>query len=137
MNSDPRYAKDVTKQIAKQMGLKLECAKNIVEMHSSMADQLNFSSAMRNLAADLNRISNDLRLLSSGPTSGIGEINLPPEEFETEACVLALDLEFAKEAGLDSGTDAGGLRGVGELIQGLVPLFVRVDPADVKAALRG
>jgi DEAD/DEAH box helicase domain-containing protein len=65
---------------------------------------------------------------------GIGEINLPPEEFETEACILALDPEFAVAAGLNLGTDAGGLRGVGELIQGLVPLFVRVDPADVRVS---
>jgi aspartate ammonia-lyase len=47
-------------------------------MHNSMADQLAFSAALRGLAVDLNRICNDLRLLSSGPTSGIGEINLPP-----------------------------------------------------------
>lgn len=65
---------------------------------------------------------------------GIGEINLPPEEFETEACILALEESFAVEAGLHRGADAGGLRGVGELIQGLVPLFVRVDPADVKVS---
>jgi DEAD/DEAH box helicase domain-containing protein len=63
---------------------------------------------------------------------GVGEINLPPEEFETEACVLALDPVLAESAGLHLGTDAGGLRGVGELIQGLVPLFVRVDPGDVR-----
>lgn len=63
---------------------------------------------------------------------GIGEIHLPPEEFETEACVLVLDRDFGVEAGLDQGSDAGGLRGVGELIQSLVPLFVRVDPGDVR-----
>ncbi|MHC4920731.1 MAG: DEAD/DEAH box helicase [Planctomycetota bacterium] len=63
---------------------------------------------------------------------GIGDIHLPPEEFETEACILALDPGFAAVAGLDRGNDAGGLRGVAELIQGLVPLFVRVDPGDVR-----
>ena len=62
---------------------------------------------------------------------GIGDINLPPEELETEACLLVLDPELAAEAGLNTASDAGGLRGVADLIQGLVPLFVRVDPGDV------
>jgi aspartate ammonia-lyase len=78
MNSDPRYAKEVAAQLGRQLGLKITSAKNIVEMQSSMADQLEFSSALRALAADLTRIANDLRLMASGPTSGIGEINLPP-----------------------------------------------------------
>ena len=68
----------------------------------------------------------------TGENVGIGEIHLPPEEFETEACVLAIGPDLAAATGLDTGTEAGGLRGVGELIQGLVPLFVRVDPADVR-----
>jgi len=63
---------------------------------------------------------------------GIGEIHLPPEEFETEACILALSLDLAHKLELDAGAGAASLHGVGELIQGLVPLFVRVDPGDVK-----
>jgi len=78
MNSDPQYAKKVAAEIGKEMKLKIIAAKNIVEVHNSMADQLAFSAALRGLAVELTRISNDLRLLSSGPTSGIGEINLPP-----------------------------------------------------------
>jgi len=78
MNSHPEYAKRVAAQLGKQLGLPITSAKNIVEMHNSMADPLHFSHSLRGLAADLTRISNDLRVLSSGPTSGIGEINLPP-----------------------------------------------------------
>jgi fumarate hydratase class II len=78
MNSDPRYPKRVAAQLGKQLGLKITSADNIIEMHNSMADPLNFSASLRGLAVDLTRISNDLRLISSGPTSGIGEINLPP-----------------------------------------------------------
>ena len=63
---------------------------------------------------------------------GAGEIHLPPEEFETEACMLVIDRALADRVGLHTGADAGGLRGVAELVQGLVPLFVRVDPGDVK-----
>jgi aspartate ammonia-lyase len=78
MNSDPRYAKEVAAQLGKQLGEPITSAPNIVEMHTSMADQLNFSAALRGLSVDLTRIANDLRLMSSGPTSGIGEITLPP-----------------------------------------------------------
>ncbi|HLU39220.1 MAG TPA: Zn-binding domain-containing protein, partial [Planctomycetota bacterium] len=63
---------------------------------------------------------------------GIGEIHLPPEEFETEACMLVIGPDLAARVGLDKGSEAGALRGVAELIQGLVPLFVRVDPGDVR-----
>ncbi len=82
MNSHPDYAKEVATQIGVQLGprigLRITTAPNKVEMHNSLADQLEFSAALRGLAVDLGRIANDLRLLSSGPTSGIGEINLPP-----------------------------------------------------------
>lgn len=63
---------------------------------------------------------------------GVGEINLPPEEFETEACALVLLPELVAQLGLQKGGDASCLQGVGELLQGLVPLFVRVDPGDVR-----
>ena len=63
---------------------------------------------------------------------GIGDINLPPEEFETEACALVLRPELAAALGLTSGAEGSCLNGVGELLQGLVPLFLRVDPGDVR-----
>jgi len=63
---------------------------------------------------------------------GIGEINLPPEEFDTEACALVLKPELVAKLGLRRGGEASCLQGVGELLQGLVPLFVRVDPGDVR-----
>jgi DEAD/DEAH box helicase domain-containing protein len=63
---------------------------------------------------------------------GIGAISLPPEEFETEACALVLRPAMVAELGLQQGGEASCLQGVGELLQGLVPLFVRVDPGDVR-----
>ncbi|MEM7203982.1 MAG: DEAD/DEAH box helicase [Planctomycetota bacterium] len=62
---------------------------------------------------------------------GVGDIHLPPEELETEACMIVVDPELAERVGLGRAGDASGLRGVAELIVGLVPLFVRVDPGDV------
>ena len=44
----------------------------------SMNDLARLSGEIRNLALELTRISNDLRLLASGPRTGLGEIQLPP-----------------------------------------------------------
>ncbi|MCR9244110.1 MAG: DEAD/DEAH box helicase [bacterium] len=63
---------------------------------------------------------------------GIGPIELPPEEFETEATALVLAPELVAGLGLKRGGEAACLQGVGELLKGLVPLFVRVDPGDVR-----
>jgi len=63
---------------------------------------------------------------------GAGEINLPPEEFETEACALVLQPAAVERLGLRRGGEASCLAGIGELLQGLVPLFLRVDPGDVR-----
>jgi DEAD/DEAH box helicase domain-containing protein len=63
---------------------------------------------------------------------GTGEINLPPEEFDTEACALVLKPQLVQRLGLQKGGEASCLSGVGELLQGLVPLFLRVDPGDVR-----
>lgn len=63
---------------------------------------------------------------------GIGEITLPPEEFETEATALVLRPELVQRLGLRRGGEASCLQGIGQVLQGLVPLFVRVDPGDVK-----
>ena len=63
---------------------------------------------------------------------GIGEIDLPPEEFETEAAALVLQPDLVAAVGLQRGGEASCLQGIGGLLQGLVPLFVRVDPGDVR-----
>ncbi len=50
---------------------------NLFESMQSSADLLELSAALRTLAVTLTRIANDLRLLSSGPTTGLAEIRLP------------------------------------------------------------
>jgi DEAD/DEAH box helicase domain-containing protein len=63
---------------------------------------------------------------------GAGDINLPPEEMETEAAMLVIGPALAERTGLVAGGDPSGLRGVAALVQSLVPLFVRTDPGDVR-----
>ena len=60
------------------LGQPLHESDNLFEGMQSMADAAHFSAAMRTLAITLTRIANDLRLLSSGPTTGLDEIRLPP-----------------------------------------------------------
>ena len=53
-------------------------AANLVEATQDTGSFVMYSSATKRLAVKLSKISNDLRLLSSGPRAGFGEINLPP-----------------------------------------------------------
>jgi len=78
INSDPEYAETVVKHLQKITGLKVVNAKNLVEATQDTGAFVMYSSALKRLAVKLSKISNDLRLLSSGPRTGFNEINLPP-----------------------------------------------------------
>ena len=78
INSDPEYADKVVAHLRKITGLKLKNAENLVEATQDTGAFVMYSSAIKRLAVKLSKISNDLRLLSSGPRTGINEINLPP-----------------------------------------------------------
>src|SRR5439155_348670 len=77
LNAHPRYAGRVARQLSRQTGLRLRPASDLVEIAMSTADFAHGSAALRNLALDLGKIANDLRLLASGPATGIAEIELP------------------------------------------------------------
>ena len=76
-NTKPGYRQKVTARLAQQTGLELTPAPNLFEAMQSMAPFARMSSALRSAATELGRICNDLRLLSSGPTTGLAEIRLP------------------------------------------------------------
>ncbi len=79
INTHPDYRKNVIKTLKDITGIKdLRPAEDMLEAINSMADFANLSAALRGLALELIRIANDLRLLSSGPRTGIAEIMLPP-----------------------------------------------------------
>ncbi|WP_052180757.1 aspartate ammonia-lyase [Alistipes sp. ZOR0009] len=80
INSDPDYAPLVTKILARITELPLVQAANLVEATQDTGAFVMYSSALKRLAIKLSKICNDLRLLSSGPRTGIGEINLPPKQ---------------------------------------------------------
>ena len=78
INADPRYSEKVIKHLQKITSLPVVNAKNLVEATQDTGSFVMYSSAIKRLAIKLSKISNDLRLLSSGPRTGINEINLPP-----------------------------------------------------------
>jgi aspartate ammonia-lyase len=65
-------------ELSKMTGLKLRAAENPFEALQSRNAIAAVSGALKELALELIRIANDLRLLSSGPTTGLAEIKLPP-----------------------------------------------------------
>ncbi len=78
INSDPDYADKVIAHLQEITGLPVRNAANLVEATSDTGAFVMYSSATKRLAVKLSKISNDLRLLSSGPRTGLNEINLPP-----------------------------------------------------------
>jgi aspartate ammonia-lyase len=77
LNSHPRYRELVVEHLRTMTGLDLVPGPNLFESMQSMRPVVHFSSSLRDLAIDLGRIANDIRLLSSGPLTGLGEITLP------------------------------------------------------------
>jgi aspartate ammonia-lyase len=77
LNSDPRYQKAVVARMSELTGLPLKPAEHLVEMTQSQFAMAEAHGALKLLALELTRIANDLRLMSSGPQTGLAEINLP------------------------------------------------------------
>ena len=77
LNADKRYLKNALELLRKFTGLKLQYSANLPKVTESPSDLLNLSSALKTLAADMIKITNDLRLMNSGPVTGFAEITLP------------------------------------------------------------
>ena len=78
LNAHPDYAFEMVRRMSEITGLVLTPSDNLFESMQSMADPVDFSAALRTLALTLIRIANDIRLLASGPSTGLDEIRLPP-----------------------------------------------------------
>ena len=77
-NTHPDYKKIAISELAKLTGFPFKSAKNNFEALQSHRPAQTVSSGLKELALELIRIANDLRLLASGPTTGLNEITLPP-----------------------------------------------------------
>jgi aspartate ammonia-lyase len=77
LNTDPEYIRVVIQKLALVTHVDVKTAPSLVEATTDMGDFMLFSGVLRRLAVKLSKMSNDLRLLSSGPRGGFGDINLP------------------------------------------------------------
>lgn len=80
LNAVPGYAQLCTTKIADIMNEDISLADNLVEATSDTSSFVDYSSALKRLCVKLSKICNDLRLLTSGPRTGLFEINLPPKQ---------------------------------------------------------
>ncbi|WP_280769776.1 aspartate ammonia-lyase [Salipaludibacillus daqingensis] len=80
LNAMPEYIDQVTKNLAEMTGMPFHRAEDLVDATQNTDAYTQLSSAMKILAINLSKIANDLRLMSSGPRTGINEINLPPRQ---------------------------------------------------------
>ncbi len=77
-NTHPDYKHIAISELSKLTGFPLKPSKNNFEALQSQHAAQTVSSGLKELALELIRIANDLRLLASGPTTGLNEITLPP-----------------------------------------------------------
>jgi fumarate hydratase class II/aspartate ammonia-lyase len=78
LNTAPGYAARVAQELARLTGEPIVAADDLAAAMQSMHDLQQLSNAIRATALELTRISNDIRLLASGPRTGFAEIELPP-----------------------------------------------------------
>jgi len=77
INADPRYPKNVCRELRKITGLDLILSPNLIEATQDTGSFVMLSGVLKRTSVKLSKICNDLRLLSSGPRAGFNEINLP------------------------------------------------------------
>jgi aspartate ammonia-lyase len=80
ITTHPAYSPAVLGHLREISGLDLATATDLVEATSDTGSFMSFSSSLKRNAIKLSKICNDLRLLSSGPQAGFGEINLPARQ---------------------------------------------------------
>ena len=77
INAHPDYAALVTQRLSEVSGFEFLVSPNLVEATQDAGSFVQLSGVLKRVAVKLSKTCNDLRLLSSGPRAGIGEINLP------------------------------------------------------------
>jgi aspartate ammonia-lyase len=80
LNAHPQYRSLMVKELSSQLRIDFRMSDDYFEAMQSLRPFAELSGAIRNLAQDFIRIANDLRLLSSGPKTGLAEISLPERQ---------------------------------------------------------
>jgi fumarate hydratase class II len=123
INTPPGYAEGVAKKIAELTGLPFITAANKFEALAAHDAIVEAHGALKTVAVSLMKIANDIRMLSSGPRSGIGELHIPdnepgssimPGKVNPTQCE-ALTMIVAQVLGNDVAINIGGATGHFEL----------------------
>lgn len=123
LNTPQGYAKRVAEFIAKFTELPFKTADNKFEALAAHDAFVESHGALKQLAVSLNKIAHDIRMLASGPRSGIGELNIPanepgssimPGKVNPTQCE-ALTMVCAQVIGNDTAITVGGMQGHFEL----------------------
>ncbi|MFA9290672.1 MAG: lyase family protein, partial [Solirubrobacteraceae bacterium] len=123
INTPPKYDVNVAKHIAKLTKLPFRTADNKFEALAAHDAIVETHGALKQLAVSLNKIANDIRMMASGPRSGIGEIFIPenepgssimPGKVNPTQCE-ALTMVCAQVMGNDVAITIGGTQGHYEL----------------------
>lgn len=123
LNTPKGYAKRVSEYMAEFSGLPFKTARNKFEALAAHDAIVETHGALKQLAVSLNKIANDIRLMASGPRSGIGEITIPanepgssimPGKVNPTQCE-ALTMVCAQVMGNDVAIGVGGMQGHYEL----------------------
>ncbi len=123
INTPPRYAEVVAEKIAQLTGLPFVTAENKFEALAAHDAIVEAHGALKTVAVSLMKIGNDIRMLSSGPRAGIGEIHIPdnepgssimPGKVNPTQCE-AMTMVAAQVLGNDVAINVGGATGHFEL----------------------
>ncbi len=80
INASDKYLSEITRNLIDATEMDLQMADDLVDGTQNQDAIVSFSGALKTCAVNLSKIANDLRLMSSGPRTGIGEINLPKKQ---------------------------------------------------------
>jgi fumarate hydratase class II len=123
INTPKGYSELVAKKIAEFTGLPFVTAENKFEALAAHDAIVETHGALKQVAVSLNKIANDIRMMASGPRSGIGELNIPanepgssimPGKVNPTQCE-ALTMVCAQVIGNDVAISVGGTQGHYEL----------------------
>ncbi len=132
LNADPKFGGMVAREIAKLTGLRFTSAKNKFRPTRLLTDMSSLSGTMRSVSIDLYRLCQDLRLMFSGPLTGMGEIDITTQDEVAGSSIMpgktnpvtveSALLASAQVVGLDGANAFAASLGEFELTMG-VPLM--------------
>ena len=80
INVAPYYLANISYELSKVAGISLKQADDLIDATQNLDGFVSVSGVLKTCAVDISKISNDLRLMSSGPRTGLSEINLPARQ---------------------------------------------------------